>query len=143
MTRFLENQVGEYGQDKVLLDADIDLSDNLGADGYTVVKAFSQEQFEGICDGVNAFVAAAVASALGQEAFAAAEAEHGAFCVDNYHLFVKDQTLHELVYSKIRHGIQISNEAPHPLGYSLWIGCSLLATSYHWPSCLRNTAVRA
>ena len=79
VTRFLENQEGEYGEDRVLLEDDIDLSQKLGEDGYSVIPALTNEQFMKLKQYIMGFIKEGLIIALGAKKLLELEKKLGQF----------------------------------------------------------------
>ena len=116
VTRFLENQEGEYGEDRVLLEDDIDLSQKLGEDGYSVIPALTNEQFMKLKQYIMGFIKEGLIIALGAKKLLELEKKLGQFTIENYHLFADEDDIHEKVFQHIRQGIILDPALPDESG---------------------------
>lgn len=112
----LPNLIGKFGSNKILLDYDIDLSSNLGEDGYKIAKILKKNQFVYLKEAVKNFIKNALVSSLGNTIFCDMERKYGKFKIENYHMFASDEKIHSKVLAYTRAGIDFGDKR-YDLGF--------------------------
>ena len=103
-------------RDRVLLEDDIDLSQKLGEDGYSVIPALTNEQFMKLKQYIMGFIKEGLIIALGAKKLLELEKKLGQFTIENYHLFADEDDIHEKVFQHIRQGIILDPALPDASG---------------------------
>lgn len=116
ITRFLDDQEGEYGEDEILLERDIDLASNLDLKGYTIASALTSEQFTKLKQFILEFIKDGLVRAIGIKKVEALEKKIGKFTIENYHLFADEDHVHEKVFQHIRLGVILDSALPDASG---------------------------
>ena len=108
---YLPHVDGAYGDDIVLLNADLDLSSNLPPCGYTVTNFLPAERLSALIAATEKEVKRHV------QAVCSGNNDMENFSISRYHEYVVDHETHEAVYRRLRNGFQLDRN-PSPLAIS-------------------------